>query len=114
MTRENQILTVEIADGNGSTFSLREICERGDCHAEFVIKLVNYGILDPVEPAPEAGQWQFDVIALGRLQRALRLQRDLNLKLPGLALSLDLLDEVNTLRRDMARLEQRLKHLTGE
>lgn len=114
MTRDNQILTVEITDSNGSTFSLREVCERGDCHAEFVIKLVDYGIIDPVEPVPEASQWQFDVIALSRLKRALRLQRDLNLNLPGVALSLDLLDEVNTMRRDMARLEQRLKHLTGE
>jgi chaperone modulatory protein CbpM len=114
MTKHNTTLTVEVLDNNGSTFTLREVCERGDCHAEFIINLVNYGIIAPVEEAEEALQWQFDVAALSRLQKAMRLQRDLNLNLPGLALSLDLLDEVNAMRRDMARLEQRLRHLTGE
>lgn len=114
MTKQNTTLTVEVLDNNGSTFTLREVCERGDCHAEFIIKLVDYGIIAPVEERPEARQWQFDVAALNRLQRAIRLQRDLKLNLPGLALSLDLLDEVNTMRRDMARLEQRLRQLTGD
>ncbi|XKH01629.1 chaperone modulator CbpM [Marinobacter nauticus] len=114
MTKPNTTLTVEVLDNNGSCFTLREVCERGDCHAEFVIKLVDYGIIEPVDEAGEARQWQFDVAALNRLQKARRLQRDLKLNLPGLALSLELLDEVSTMRRDMARLEQRLKHLTGE
>ncbi|KXS52670.1 MAG: hypothetical protein AWU57_2948 [Marinobacter sp. T13-3] len=114
MTKQNTTLTVEVLDNNGSTFTLREVCERGDCHAEFIIKLVDYGIIAPLEESEEARQWQFDVAALNRLQKAIRLQRDLKLNLPGLALSLDLLDEVNTMRRDMARLEQRLRHLTGE
>jgi len=114
MTKQNTTLTVEVLDNNGSTFTLREVCERGDCHAEFIIKLVDYGIISPIEEGNEARQWQFDVAALNRLQKAMRLQRDLNVNLPGLALSLDLLDEVNTMRREMARLEQRLRHLTGE
>lgn len=114
MTRENQILTVEISGSNGSTFSLREVCERGDCHAEFVIKLVDYGIIDPVEEQAEACQWQFDMDALTRLQKAMRLQRDLKLNLPGLAVSLDLLDEVQDMRREVARLNQRIRQLMGE
>ena len=61
MTRKDQILTVEVADENGNTFTLREVCERGDCHAEFVIKLVNYGIISPVEDITEAREWQFDM-----------------------------------------------------
>ncbi|GHD50618.1 chaperone modulatory protein CbpM [Marinobacter persicus] len=114
MNHQDQILTVEVVDDNGTTFTLREVCERGDCHAEFIIKLVNYGIIAPLEETEEALQWQFDVPALNRLQKALRLQRDLKLNLPGLALSLDLLDELHTMRRDMARMEQRLRQLTGE
>ncbi len=114
MTRENQILTVEVTDSNGSTFSLREVCERGDCHAEFVIKLVDYGIIDPVEEQPEALQWQFDMAALNRLQKAMRLQRDLKLNLPGLAVSLDLLDELQDMRREVNRLNQRVRQLMGE
>lgn len=114
MTRENQILTVEVTDNNGSRFSLREVCEHGDCHAEFVIKLVDYGIIDPVEEEAEARQWQFDMQALNRLQKAMRLQRDLKLNLPGLAVSLDLLDEVQDMRREVNRLNQRVRQLMGE
>lgn len=111
MTSKDQIVTVEITDANGSTFTLREVCERGDCHAEFVIKLVSYGIIAPVEEVSEARQWQFDVDALARLQKAMRLQRDLKLNLPGLAVSLDLLDEVQDMRREIARLNQQLRQL---
>lgn len=114
MTSKDQIVTVEITDANGSTFTLLEVCERGDCHAEFVIKLVNYGIIAPVEEVPEARQWQFDVDALTRLQKALRLQRDLKLNLPGLAVSLDLLDEVQDMRREIARLNQQLRQLMDD
>lgn len=114
MTNRDQILTVEVTDANGSTFTLQEICERGDCHAEFVIKLVDYGIITPVQEVREVRQWQFDVAALSRLQKALRLQRDLKLNLPGLAVSLDLLDEVQEMRREVTRLNQRLRQLLGE
>ncbi|MAO12601.1 MULTISPECIES: chaperone modulator CbpM [Marinobacter] len=114
MTSKDQIVTVELTDAAGSTFTLREICERGDCHAEFVIKLVSYGIIAPVDDVPEARQWQFDVDALARLQKAMRLQRDLKLNLPGLAVSLDLLDEVQDMRREIARLNQQLRQLMDE
>lgn len=114
MTNKDQILTVEVTDTNGSTFTLREICERGDCHAEFVIKLVNYGVITPLQELSEVRQWQFDVAALQRLQKALRLQRDLKLNLPGLAMSLELLDEVQDMRREVNRLNQRIRQLMGE
>lgn len=114
MTHKDQILTVEVTDDNGNIFTLREVCERGDCHAEFVIKLVNYGIISPVEDITEAREWQFDVEALARLQKAMRLQRDLKLNLPGLAVSLDLIDEVNDMRREVARLNQRIRQLLGD
>ena len=108
MTNKDQIVTVEVTDTNGSTFTLREICERGACHAEFVIKLVNYGVITPLQELPEVRQWQFDVAALQRLQKALRLQRDLKINLPGLAMSLDLLDEIHDMRREVDRLNRLL------
>ncbi|MEC9385272.1 MAG: chaperone modulator CbpM [Pseudomonadota bacterium] len=114
MTSKDRILTVEVTDTDGSTFSLREICERGDCHAEFVIKLVDYGVIAPLDEVPEVRQWKFDVAALSRLQKALRLQRDLKLNLPGLAISLELLDEVQDMRREVDRLNQRIRQLMGE
>lgn len=109
MSSEDSIVTVELEDPAG-TFTLREICERGECHAEFVIKLVNYGVIAPVEDAPDVRGWAFDLQALARLRKAQRLQRDLKINLPGLAMSLDLLDEVHEMRREVDRLHRLLAH----
>ncbi|MDI9244555.1 chaperone modulator CbpM [Marinobacter sp. CHS3-4] len=108
MTRHDKSLTVELSDTAG-TFSLHEICERGGCHAEFVIKLVNYGVIAPVEETTESRQWQFDLQTLARLRKAMRLQRDLKMNLPGLAMSLELLDEVQDMRRELDRLHRQLE-----
>lgn len=114
MSEKDSILTVEVMDSDGSIFTLHEVCLRGECHAEFVIKLVSYGIIAPVEPATEVRQWMFDVAALARLHKALRLQRDLKMNLPGLAMSLELLDEVQDMRKEMERVKRQLRQLTGE
>ena len=112
MTKQDQILTVELGDTQ-TTFTFREFCERGDVHAEFVIKLVSYGVIAPVNEG-EQRDWLFDLPALARLQKAQRLQRDLKLNLPGLAMSLDLLDEVEEMRREVDRLNRQLRQLMGD
>jgi chaperone modulatory protein CbpM len=112
MTDKDRILSVELVEPN-ATFTLREICERGDCHAEFVIKLVSYGVIAPVEESLEERQWLFDLQTLARLRKAQRLQRDLKMNLPGLAMSLELLDEVQEMRREVDRLNQQLRHFLG-
>ncbi|MFC4258375.1 chaperone modulator CbpM [Marinobacter lacisalsi] len=105
MNTTETIVSVELEDLDG-TFTLREFCERGECHAEFIIKLVSYGIISPVEEADDARDWAFDLQALARLRKAQRLQRDLKINLPGLAMSLDLLDELRETRREVDRLHR--------
>lgn len=77
--------------------SLPELCGRCRLHAEYVIELVEEGVLDAEGRDP--AQWRFDAAALRRVQRARRLRRDLGLNTAGVALVLDLLDEVESLRR---------------
>ncbi|VAW76506.1 hypothetical protein MNBD_GAMMA14-1957 [hydrothermal vent metagenome] len=76
--------------------SLGDICRACSRHAEWVIELVDEGVLEPTGPSPE--QWHFSPAALQRALVATRLQRDLGINLAGVALALDLLDEINTLR----------------
>lgn len=115
MARNESVLTIDVA-ASRATFSLREMCERGECHAELVLKMVSYGIIEPIESTTDASEatWEFDLAALMRLHKAIRLQRDLKLNLPGLAMSLELLDEVESMRRDIHRLRQQLAHLSGD
>lgn len=99
----------DINGESNAVFSLSEICERCGLHAEIITEMVAYGIVTPIEPTQP--RWQFSADALLRLHRAQRLQRDLELNLPGLALSLELLDEVESLRGEIAVLKHRLQQL---
>ncbi len=112
MAKNEPIFEVELLDAH-TTFTLREFCERGAVHAEFVIKLVSYGVISPVEDG-DVREWSFDLPALARLRKAQRLQQDLDINVPGLAMSLDLLDDVQQLRREVDRLNRQLRQLTGE
>lgn len=112
MNQDERTVTVVLGDTQ-TTFTLRELCERGDIHAEFVVKLVSYGVISPLNEGEER-EWLFDLPALTRLQKAQRLQRDLKLNLPGLAMSLELLDDVQSLRREVDRLNRLLQQLMGE
>ena len=76
--------------------TLSEISRGCAVHAECIIELVEEGVLAPVGADPR--QWRFDGAHLRRATIALRLQQDLGINLAGVALALQLLDEVNALR----------------
>ena len=76
--------------------TLAEISRGCAVHAELIIELVDEGVLVPVGRNPI--DWRFTGAHLRRAAIALRLQRDLGLNLAGVALALELLDELNTLR----------------
>jgi chaperone modulatory protein CbpM len=78
-------------------FTLAELCSSCEVTQEYVIEIVAEGIVEPLGGAPD--QWRFSGVALTRVQRVLRLQRDFGVNLPGAALALDLLEEVERLRR---------------
>jgi chaperone modulatory protein CbpM len=76
--------------------SLSELSHACDVQTEWVIELVNEGILEP--QGKDIQHWQFSGISLRRVQTCVRLRRDLDLNLPGIALTLQLLDEIQGLR----------------
>ena len=76
--------------------TLAEISRGCAVHAECIIELVEEGVLAAVGPEPR--HWRFTGVQMRRAVVALRLQRDLGVNLAGVALALQLLDEVNELR----------------
>ncbi len=83
-------------------YTLHEACLVCGVGSALLIELVEFGIARPQEAA--AGDLTFSDRALLRAQKALRLRRDLGLETAGLALALDLLDEIERLRLEVARL----------
>jgi len=110
MGNSTNILRGEIA-GEPERFTLEEFCEACGLNMQIVLELVEHDIVDPEKYAAETTSWSFSIYALHRVQRAMRLRRDLEIDFPGLSLALDLLDEVDRLRDQVRRQEQQLQRL---
>ena len=87
-----------------TTLTLDELSCACSVRVERIIELVEEGILDPV--GSEVGEWCFPGSSLGRARVAMHLQRDLDINVAGVALVLDLLDELESLRARLRRFEQ--------
>ena len=77
-------------------FSLEDVCRICGVHERFVVEIVEEGV---VEPRGSVGEWRFSGVAVTRVQRVLRLQEEFEVNLAGAALALDLLEEIERLRR---------------
>ena len=83
--------------------SLKEISRACSSSTEWVIELVSEGVLEPV--GREQEQWRFSGTSLLRARAATRLQHDLDINVAGVALALDLIEEIETLRTRLYRIE---------
>jgi len=62
---------------------------------EWVMELVDEGV---IEPRPRTSpQWRFSATSIVRVEKARRLQSDLGVNTPGVALALQLLDRIDAL-----------------
>jgi chaperone modulatory protein CbpM len=96
---DDQPLTGTIFDSNAilSIHDLSRMCEVDERH---IVEYVEEGVLNVVEVRSE---WHFTGDALRRARLALRLERDLELNVAGVALAIDLIEELQQLRRELAR-----------
>jgi chaperone modulatory protein CbpM len=87
--------------------SITELTQVCGVSIEQVQLMVGEGMLQPRNDVqPE--QWRFTGVEVRRARRAVRLQRDLDLNLPGTALALELIEELEHLRRRVRSLERQL------
>ncbi len=69
------------------------------CHVEaaWIDELASHGVITPL-----AGT-RFSAVTITTLHKARRLEQDFALNIPGVALALDLLDEIERLRTELRR-----------
>jgi chaperone modulatory protein CbpM len=82
-----------------SEVTLDDLCQSCRVDQSVIMALVDEGIVEPMPGDLEP--CRFSGTTLPRVVRALRLQRDFDLNLAGLAFALDLLNEIETLRKSM-------------
>ena len=81
--------------------TLGELCRACSAPQEHVVTWVFEGVLEPVGQMPR--EWRFGGDSLRRARLALRLTNDLEINPSGIALALDLLDEIAALRARLQR-----------
>ncbi len=90
-----QIILDGILLDEQTELSLNDLCRACSTSAEWIIELVEYGALEPV--GTQQTQWRFSGNSLQRAHTAMRLQRDLDINTAGVALALELLDQIDSL-----------------
>jgi chaperone modulatory protein CbpM len=83
--------------------SLQDLCQACSTSTEWVIELVDEGVLEPI--GQEQTHWRFTGPSLLRARAALRMQQDLQINLAGVALALDLMEEIEAMRERLRRFE---------
>jgi len=100
---EQTILTGIIIEET-TEFSLADLSRACGQPAEWILALVEEGVIEPV--GGDQSHWHFSGSCLRRVRIAQRLQSDLGLNLAGAALAVELLEEVEELRKRIAVLER--------
>ncbi|MDD4906552.1 MAG: chaperone modulator CbpM [Methylobacter tundripaludum] len=81
------------------SLTLEQLCHACGVHADWVISLVEESIIEP--EGDDMHLWRFSGTCLVRVRSALRLQHDLGVNLAGIALALDLMEELENLRAQL-------------
>ncbi|SEK62147.1 chaperone modulator CbpM [Nitrosovibrio tenuis] len=91
--------------------TLTEISQACSVQTGYIIELVDEGLLTPesgpeISPGEAPHFWRFTGAQMRRARRASRLQVDLGINLAGVALALQLLDEIEALRERLEALDR--------
>jgi chaperone modulatory protein CbpM len=86
-----------------NALTLSELSHACAVQTGYIIELIDEGLLTPDVAAEEqeSDRWRFTGTQMRRARMALRLQNDLGINLAGVALALQLLEELETLRAQL-------------
>jgi chaperone modulatory protein CbpM len=90
---------------NQTELSLDDVSRACAVPAKYIIELVEEGVLTPLGREPVL--WRFTGVHSHRVTVTLRLQRDLGINIAGVALALQLLDEIKGLRARLGVIESK-------
>jgi chaperone modulatory protein CbpM len=93
-------------------YDLVEICLVLETSAETIIAIIDEGIINPNGNKPN--EWKFDTLMCQDLKTALRLHQDLELDWNGIALAIQLLNELDSVRQENKQLKYRLQRFISE
>ena len=87
---------IGIVIDEAAQLSLAEISRACAVEADYIVAMVEEGVIAPEGAEPH--EWRFNGVHLRCVRVAVRLQHDLGVNLAGIALALQLMDEIESLR----------------
>ena len=104
--RSAPVVRAELVDA-ATLCTVDELCLACNVDANWIAELVVHGVIEPIGQA--SADWRFTSLTILRIAKARRLERDLNLNPPGVAIVLDLLDEIDDLRAQLGKVPRSAK-----
>ena len=102
-TSEEHFLSGDIVE-EGLEVSVQDLCRMFAVEERHIVELVEEGVLGTRGTVSvievDKTEWRFHGTEVRRVRIALRLERDLGINVPGVALVLELLEELEQLRRE--------------
>ena len=87
-----------------TTFSFKEVCHKYNIPEELLIEMIEQGLF-PNQPTQKE-HITYDSKSLKRIESAFRLHKDLGVNMPGVALALELLDEIEHMHCELTILRK--------
>jgi len=94
------------------SFSFEELCDVTELSSHIIIEIVEYGIVEPEGGDPE--NWKFSAEMVALAKKACRLHRDLGIDWQGIALTINLLEELEQVRAENHQLRRRLDRFVSD
>lgn len=104
MNKEQVLIGVLIEESYSIPFN--EVCHQYRIPKELLVEMIEHGLFTAQPTNIE--QAQLNPKDLRRMESAFRLHKDLGVNLEGVALALDLLDELETVRKELEILRKQL------
>lgn len=103
----DKTLLIGILVEEQSTLSFQDVCHKYNISQELLIEMVEYGLFAEQPIKPE--KINLDQKSLRRMESAFRLHKDLGINLPGVALALDLLEELEQMQQELTILRKHFR-----
>jgi len=98
MGRQDNTEVIQLPE-NITEMSFDELCTVCQASPDFIIELISYGTIEPIGNSKTS--WRFDVYQLNTIRTAIRLHHDLEVNHAGVALAIDLLNQMDDLQNEL-------------
>ena len=105
--KEDLPLPDKFITSSASYVTFGEVSRLCDIHPKMIIRLVQYGLIDPAEKEKIEDAWTFPVETVQLVRKIIRLRKQLGINYSGIGVILELLSRIEALEARIRELSSR-------